>query len=77
MYKTGYIVKWNINGELIFMDRFDHQVNICRYRIEIGEIQTALDKQDVVTGAIILAHKDKLVAFLTVTSSSQLFVVGY
>ena len=76
VYKTGDRVKWNSNGELIFLGRFDHQVKIRGYRIELGEIETALEKQDGVTGAIVLAHKDKLVAFVTVTSSSSLLLVG-
>ena len=76
VYKTGDRVKWNSNSELIFLGRFDHQVKIRGYRIELGEIETALEKQDGVTGAIVLAHKDKLVAFVTVTSSSSLLLVG-
>ena len=76
VYKTGDRVKWNSNGELIFLGRFDHQVKIRGYRIELGEIETALEKQDGVTGAIVLAHKDKLVAFVTVTSSYSLLLVG-
>ena len=67
MYKTVYIVKWNSNGKLIFLGRFDHQVKICGYRIEIGEMETALDKKDGLTVAIVLDHKDKLVSFVTVT----------
>ena len=40
-------------------------------------METALDKQDGLTVAIVLDHKDKLVSFVTVTSSYSLLLVGY
>ena len=76
MYKTGDRVKCNIKGEKIFQGRFDRQVKIFRYRIYIVEIENALEKQYGVTGTIAFVRKDKLVKFLTVTSSSSLLLVG-
>ena len=56
VYKTGDRVKWDANGELVFMGRFDHQVKLRGYRIELGEIQAKLEKQDGVNGEIGRAH---------------------
>ena len=69
-YKTGDRVKWDRNGELVFLGRFDHQVKVRGYRIELGEIETALEKQDGVRDAIVMARDDRLVAFVVAPSSS-------
>jgi len=64
VYKTGDRVKWDANGELVFLGRFDHQVKLRGYRIELGEIQAVLEKQDGVNGALVVVYEEKLVAFV-------------
>lgn len=55
----------------MFLGRFDHQVKLRGYRIELGEIETALEKQDSVRDAIVMAHDDRLVAFVVTSLSSS------
>jgi len=64
VYKTGDRVKWDENGDIMFLGRFDHQVKVNGYRIELGEIQAELEKQTGVNGALVLVHDEKLVAFV-------------
>ncbi len=64
MYKTGDRVKWDADGELVFLGRFDHQVKVRGYRIELGEIQAELEKQEGVNGALVVVYEEKLVAFV-------------
>ena len=64
VYKTGDRVKWNEDGELVYLGRFDHQVKVRGYRIELGEIQAELEKQEGVNGALVLVHVENLVAFV-------------
>ena len=64
VYKTGDRVKWNEDGELVYLGRFDHQVKVRGYRIELGEIQAELEKQEGVKGALVVVYEDKLVAFV-------------
>lgn len=41
VYKTGDLVKYNSNGELIYISRIDSQIKHMGYRIELGEIEAA------------------------------------
>ncbi|MDA1119628.1 MAG: AMP-binding protein [Bacteroidetes bacterium] len=41
-YRTGDLVKLDINGDLIFLGRKDRQVKIRGYRIELDEIEVIL-----------------------------------
>src|SRR6056300_1670034 len=64
VYKTGDRVKWNEDGELVFLGRFDYQVKVRGYRVELGEIQAELEKQEGVNGALVVVHDENLVAFV-------------
>jgi D-alanine--poly(phosphoribitol) ligase subunit 1 len=43
-YKPGDIGSYNKNGDLIFHGRLDNQVKINGYRVELGEIEMAIEK---------------------------------
>lgn len=42
IYRTGDLVKYNADGELIYIGRKDFQIKVSGYRIELGEIETAI-----------------------------------
>jgi thioesterase domain-containing protein len=65
VYKTGDRVKWNADGELVFIGRFDHQVKVRGFRIELGEVEAALVKLEGVEGAVCIAKDHRLVAYVT------------
>ena len=52
LYKTGDVVRYGLDGNLMFMGRLDQQVKLRGFRIELREIETALrrhpDVRDVV-----------------------------
>lgn len=41
IYKTGDLVRWNEDGQLIYVSRKDFQIKHMGYRIELGEIEAA------------------------------------
>jgi len=42
MYKTGDMAKWLPNGNIEFLGRIDNQVKLRGFRVELGEIESAL-----------------------------------
>jgi hypothetical protein len=64
VYKTGDRVKWNEDGELVFLGRFDDQVKVRGYRIELGEIQAELENLRCVERAVVVVHEENIVAFV-------------
>lgn len=70
LYKTGDIGRWLPDGNIEFFGRIDHQVKLRGYRIEPGEIEQTLEKQDFIEKALVEVFTDSneekcLVAYYT------------
>ncbi|KAG0211800.1 hypothetical protein BGX28_007390 [Mortierella sp. GBA30] len=76
MYKSGDLVRFLQDGNLVFMGRNDDQVKIRGYRIELGEIEARLVEHKYVKEAIVLALGEKsdmrLVAYVVADPEEQL-----
>jgi amino acid adenylation domain-containing protein/non-ribosomal peptide synthase protein (TIGR01720 family) len=83
-YKTGDLVAWSEDGELLFLGRLDRQVKIRGYRVELAEIEAALTAQTGVKDAIVMAQevagkssgKIRLVAYVELFAGEALKVVA-
>ena len=71
LYKTGDVGRWTVNGEIEYLGRNDHQVKVRGFRVELGEVESALLAHPAVREGAVLARHDgggdaRLVAYLTV-----------
>ena len=73
MYKTGDLARMLPNGEFEHLGRIDHQIKINGFRIECGEIESAILQQEGVIQALVVKHiinnEDILTAYVIGTAN--------
>jgi thioesterase domain-containing protein len=57
MYRTGDSVRRLSDGTLEFLGRLDHQVKIRGHRVELGEIEAALERHPNVKQSVVIASE--------------------
>ena len=63
LYRTGDLAKWLPNGEIECLGRTDSQVKVRGFRVELGEIDTAILSHPQVQEAATVLVNDRLVAW--------------
>ncbi|KAI9239022.1 MAG: Non-ribosomal peptide synthetase module [Podila humilis] len=80
MYKTGDLVRYLSDGELVFLGRRDNQIKIRGYRVELGEIEARLVENSTVREAVVVATGEgadkRLVAYVVVSAPEENFVIN-
>lgn len=77
LYRSGDYARWLDDGNIEFLGRFDNQLKIRGFRVEISEIEAALSEIDGVLDTVVkpvrLGEADiKLVGFLNVSDTFNL-----
>jgi len=77
LYKTGDIVRWYEGDNLCFIERFDNQVSIRGFRVELSEIESELCNHPLVKSVAVLlkssqAVSEKLVAYVVRESTKDI-----
>jgi amino acid adenylation domain-containing protein len=58
LYRTGDRVRWRSDGRLEFLGRRDGQVKVRGFRVELGEVETALARAPGIREAVVTARAD-------------------
>jgi non-ribosomal peptide synthetase component F len=58
LYRTGDLARWLSVRDLEYLGRIDHQVQLRGFRVELGEIETALASHPAVAEAVVLALEE-------------------
>ncbi len=58
MYRTGDLARWRHDGSIEYLGRNDQQVKIRGNRVEIGEIEAALQAHGEIQSAVVLAKRE-------------------
>ena len=74
MYKTGDLARWLADGNIEYLGRLDFQVKVAGQRVELGEIEAALERCAGVKQATVVPQPDthgdqRLRAFVTLTTA--------
>lgn len=78
IYRTGDIVKYNERGEIEFVSRKDFQIKHKGNRIEMGEIEVAVNSIPTVTNAACIFDQpnDKIVLYYTTSDGQDLDIIN-
>ncbi|MCP4549379.1 MAG: amino acid adenylation domain-containing protein [bacterium] len=59
-YKTGDLARYLPDGNIEFLGRIDHQVKVRGYRLELGEVEAALEQHPRVREAVVITSGDDM-----------------
>ncbi len=58
LYRSGDQVRWRGDGVLEFLGRRDHQIKLRGFRVELGDIESAMRRHPLVRDACVVLHQE-------------------
>jgi len=76
LYKTGDLARYLPDGNIEFLGRIDNQIKIHGFRVELGEIETAINQHPEVAETVVILRKDeperqRLVAYVVLNQELE------
>ena len=76
LYKTGDLARYLPDGNIEFLGRIDNQIKIHGFRVELGEIETAINQHPAVAETVVILRKDeperqRLVAYVVLNQELE------
>ena len=76
LYRTGDLARWLANGEIAYCGRIDQQVQVRGFRVELGEIENALNKLPGIKESLVRLNKthkgkESLSAYLVMSADHK------
>ena len=65
LYRTGDWAKYDADGQIRFVGRRDQQVKLRGFRVELGEVETALAKHPAIRESVVIARDETNATSLT------------
>ena len=81
LYRTGDLARRLPNDDIEYLGRLDHQIKIRGFRVELGEIETALKEHEGIQDAVVTLREDtpgdkRLVAYVVPTDKTMPARIG-
>lgn len=81
-YRSGDLVRWRSDGTIEFLGRIDRQVKITGVRIELGEVEAAMEGVEGISQAVATAMADpsgtkRLVGYVTPATITPSAVISH
>ncbi len=72
LYKTGDLVRYLPNGNLVFVGRADKQVKIRGFRVELGEIEAILQTHPLIQEVVLVATEKQTMHSPSVATDEEI-----
>lgn len=63
LYRTGDMARFLASGVLIMLGRADGQIKVRGYRVEAGDVETAITSHKHISAAVVTSHDNRLIAY--------------